>query len=67
MNTVKVVVGAILLIAAVYVFMAMTDFTVQYVGGGILAVIGLVLLILGLRSKKAATVQAQPPAPVQNK
>ena len=65
MNTIKVVVGAILLVAAAYVFIAMTDFTVQYVGGGILAVIGLVLLVMGLRSKKAASVQA--PVPVQNK
>ncbi|MFY1110991.1 MAG: hypothetical protein AB3K77_04820 [Methanosarcinaceae archaeon] len=50
MDTGKVIVGAILLIIAIWVFLTMSDFTARFVGGGVLGILGLVLLIQG--SKK---------------
>ncbi|NIN51554.1 MAG: hypothetical protein GTN80_00055 [Nitrososphaeria archaeon] len=55
MQTGKVVGGVILLVAAIYVFSVMptADPTVRYSGGAGLAVVGLALLITGLKKATA--------------
>ena len=39
-------VGAILILVAIYLFVTQTDFATQWVGGGILAILGLFLFII---------------------
>lgn len=51
MNTGKVAGGAIMLILAIWVFMAMSDFTARFVGGSIIGILALVLLIEGFKEK----------------
>jgi len=47
----KIVGGAVLLVVAVWVFIAMADPTARYVGGAILTILALALLIAGFRKK----------------
>ncbi len=51
MNLGKILVGAIVLIIAVWLFLNVADPAAKYVGGGILALIGLLSLISGLKRK----------------
>lgn len=55
MNIGKIVIGAILLLVAIYVFIAMTSVAARFVGGGILAILGLVLVITGLKKTETET------------
>jgi len=57
MDTGKVVTGAILLLIAIWIFLAMSDFTARFVGGGILGILGLGLLIQRLKSSKIRNFQ----------
>lgn len=50
MNSGRVAAGAILLMVAIWVFVTMTDITARYLGGAILAILGLALLIKGSKS-----------------
>lgn len=45
----KVVGGAILVVIAVWVFMVMPDYTARVVGGAILGILGIALLVSGLK------------------
>jgi len=51
MNTGKVVIGAILLVVAIWVFIAMPDPTARYLGGAILGILGLAALVTGVKEK----------------
>ena len=44
----ELILGAVLLIIAAYVFIAMTDETTRWVGGAILAVLGIASLASGV-------------------
>ena len=48
MNIGKIVIGAILIVIAVYLFISIENLAVRFVGGGILAILGLAELTLGL-------------------
>jgi putative Mn2+ efflux pump MntP len=52
MNIGKVVLGAIVLAVAVWTFITMTDPTAKYLGGVVLAILGLALLLTGLKEEK---------------
>ncbi|WP_255335024.1 hypothetical protein [Methanosarcina sp. KYL-1] len=45
----KVVGGAILVVIAVWVYMIIPDYTAKFVGGAILGILGIALLISGLK------------------
>jgi len=48
MSVVKIVIGVILIVIAIYLFISIENFAVRFVGGGILAILGLAELITGL-------------------
>jgi len=51
MNTGKVVIGAILLVIAIWVFITLSDPTARYLGGAILGILGLASLVTGVKEK----------------
>jgi len=65
MNVTKVVIGVVILAVAIWMFFGLADPTARYLGGGIVAIVGIVFLFLGL--KKSGTGPAKPakgkPAP----
>jgi len=50
-NNGKIVIGAILLVIAIWVFITMSDTTAGYLGGAILDILGLASLITVLKKK----------------
>jgi len=48
MNIIKLVIGVILIIIVIYLFISVENLAVKFVGGGILAILGLAELITGL-------------------
>jgi len=48
----RVIGGLILIAVAIWAFVSLTNPTAKYLGGAILAILGLVLLIPGLGSEK---------------
>jgi len=53
MDTGKLFIGAIILLVAIYLFVAQTDFTSRFLGGGIVAVVAIFLFIIpGFQKEK---------------
>ena len=48
MSTGKIIIGAILIVIAIYLFISIESFAGRFVGGGILAILGLAEIITGI-------------------
>jgi len=49
MNAGKVVIGIILIVIAIWMLMSLENTTARYLGGGIVIIVGIFLLVKGLK------------------